>query len=299
MSSFLPALVASSFGIKKPLLLDIEDNETWLADGEGGNSLSRCIKICRQYWVLRYIYAIQPLTKLATKITVVGTTLQKRYGGTIVLHGPDEDIFDPTLPELSRSACRRHFNLPPDKALVLFAGIPHRHKGLDILVEALKDKRLMDTNLVLAGPPGQDAFDRADRSLPGRVIIAGMVPNQDMPKLLGAVDIVPAPQRDNEFSQAQIPAKLFEAMAMSKSVVASRVSDLPAILGDRDADPRGWVFNPGDVGGLTECLTEIITDRQEAEKRAASARRWFINNAGIRAIQDRLRPLLNECLKRT
>ena len=297
ITTFLPALLSSRLGLRRPLLLDVEDDELWLDNEPSFTPITKMKKILRQYWNLRKTYAIQPLTRFASAVTVVGRTLQRRYGGVIILHGPDEGVYDPTRPELDTYSCRKRFKLPLDDPLVLFAGIPHKHKGLDMLIDSLRDSRLRHLKVVLAGPVDHPAFLSAKNMLPGRVLHLGVVTNDQMPQLLAAINIVPTPQLINDFTEAQIPAKLLEAMAMGKSVVASRVSDLPILLGEHDVQPRGWIHTPGDVNGLADCLANILNNPEEARRRGRAAREYFVANAGINAIRSRLRPIFNSIMK--
>jgi glycosyltransferase involved in cell wall biosynthesis len=302
-STFYPALLASSCGFRRPLLLDAEDNELWIKEESMiGGGLRRRLGWLRgrlkQYWRLRGTYSIQPFTRFAQEVTVVSRWLQRRYGGHIVLHGPNERVFDPTRPALARRQCRERFGFLADVPLVLFAGVPHNYKGLEMLLQALCDPRLAAMHLVLAGPPAHPNFSGAEASLPGRVRQLGFIANNEMPALVAACDVVPTPQIESDFTKAQVPAKLLEAMAMAKSVVASRVGDLPVILGETESRPSGWLHASGDVRGLADCLVEILRSPDEARRRSEAARTWFLQNASFAAMRNRLRPLIARCSAR-
>ena len=114
-----------------------------------------------------------------------------------------------------------------------------------------------------------------------------------MPELLAAADVVVIPQRRNGFTEAQVPAKLFEAMAMAKTIVASSVSDVPEILGEGEASPRGWIIPPQDSSALAETLGRIRCSPDEAQRRGEAAREFFVENASTEAISVRLRGLLS------
>lgn len=77
--------------------------------------------------------------------TVVNRSLMDRYGGIIVRHGRDEDVFHPD-PAL-RARMRASMHLTEDHRVILFAGTARRHKGLDRLIDALE--RLADPRLLL------------------------------------------------------------------------------------------------------------------------------------------------------
>src|SRR5205809_45669 len=122
LTSMGPALFAS-VRYQKPFLLDAEDDE-WIPIGTCGAAFvwRDLIKGWRHATAWKYTRLIHPLSRFARAVTVSSSKLQARYGCTIVLHGPDEHVYDPTLPELvDVSACRRTFALPDDAHLALFA----------------------------------------------------------------------------------------------------------------------------------------------------------------------------------
>ena len=295
VGTLLPALIASGFGKRKPLLLDVEDDELWIDTELLGQTGLRAS--LQKYWRLRYAYAIHPFTRLAKEVTVVSRQLQRRYGGTIILHGPNEMTFDVGRDDLRSGSCRERFALPAEVPLVLFVGIPHKHKGIPVLVEALGDPRLIDLNLILVGPPDHKAFVDAQKALPGRVRLLGYMSNTEMPALLTACNIVATPQLDCAFTQSQVPAKLLEAMAMGKSIVSSRVSDLPYILGENEESPRGWLHTPGDALDLANCLASILNDSKGSARRGNAARAWYLRNASMKAVKEKLRPVISRCLE--
>jgi len=73
------------------------------------------------------------------------------------------------------------------------------------------------------------------------------------------------------------------------------VGDLPEILGGGE---RGWLVPPEDAGALAAALAEIAARPDEARRRAAGARRWFVEEASIDAIRARLVPLVHQALGR-
>jgi glycosyltransferase involved in cell wall biosynthesis len=103
------------------------------------------------------------------------------------------------------------------------------------------------------------------------------------------VDAVPVPQRRVPFAESQIPAKVLEALAMAKPVVASCVGDLPEILGN---GARGWLVEPDDVHGLAVALAEVAREPAVAARRGAEARRWFLEEASATCIRHRLESLI-------
>ena len=288
-----PALLASGFGRRRPLWLDVEDDDVW-GLGEGGwwqRIWRHYIRINRWATAAKYGVILHPLTRCCSQVTVSSRKLQRRYGGEIIRHGPDETFFDPGRPEFARHQARHVLELPHEPKMVLFAGTPHSHKGFGAIVDAVVATR--DLHLLLCGDGGHPEFLRAQSLLPGRCHQVGFLPNEMMPVLLTAADIVPILQRDTEYARAQLPAKLLEALAMARPIVVSRVGDLPAIIGDGDASPRGWCVSPGEPGEVRKAFAEILHSPPEAvERRCKAARQYFLDECSVSANAAKLATLL-------
>lgn len=293
LASFGPALWASGFGHRKPLFLDVEDDELAVPINSQGLKFlwEHGVKGWRHATAWKYAVALHPFTMFAKKISVISSKLQKRYGGVIVLNGPNETLFDPTrFPVEARRAERLHFGLPTDEYVALFAGVPRPHKGWQTLLAALTMPQARTWHLALAGDPEHDEFKRAKQELGQRCHIVGLLPYEGIPSLLAAVDAVAVPQLRTPFSETQIPAKALEAMAMEKAVLASRLGDLPAVLGDGE---RGWLVEPGSAGSLADALADVAANPAEVSRRGRSAREWYLTEASFAATRHRLLSILS------
>ena len=288
-----PALMASRLGHRRPLLLDVEDDE-WVPMGEGWpDFVARdLVGGWRHATAWKYTRLLHPLTRCADAVTVSSRLLQRRYGGVMVLHGPDESLFDPESAP-SRADARARFGLPADAPLALFAGMPQPHKGFEALRAALQQPQARGWHLVLAGAADYADFVACAEALPGRCHRVGFVTQADMPALLAAVDAVPVPQRRVRFAESQVPAKALEAMAMAKAVVGTRVGDTPHLLGEGD---RGWLVEPDDAAALADALAAVAARPADVARRGAAARTWYLAHASRRALAATLVPLITRTL---
>jgi glycosyltransferase involved in cell wall biosynthesis len=228
----------------------------------------------------------------AEAITTVSSFLQRRYGGIIIPHGRDAVLFDPA--RYNPAEVRRRFDLPQDKRLLLFLGTPRRHKGLGTLFEAhrliLARPYLRDVHIVIGGIDWTHPLAKRIREWSSdlSVTLLGIQPFTEIPALLAAADIVVVPQAPRPFSQAQIPAKLIDAMAMSKPIAASAVSDVPIIL-----DNCGLTVPPGDAQALADAIERLLVDPQLAKELGQNARQRFLEQYTCDAMAARLLPLVD------
>jgi len=226
----------------------------------------------------------------ADAITTVSTFLQHRFGGVIVPHGRDARNFDPA--RYDATAVRRRHGLPADKRLLLFLGTPRRHKGIDVLLEALSliyaRRSSGDVHAVIAGVdwshPLAPMIRERSKHLP--ITLLGMQPFAEVPALLAAADIVIIPQAQRPFSRAQIPAKLMDAMAMGKPIVASAISDIPTIL-----EGCGLTVPPGDARAIADAVEKLLADRTWADTLGRKARQRFLEHYTWDVMAEQLLPL--------
>lgn len=288
VTSLGPALLASGFGRRRPLLLDVEDDE-WITFGGSPAGFIRrdLIGGWRHATAWKYTQMLRPFTRCASAVTVVSSSLERRYGGRRLLHGPDETRFDPDRPELDRVRCRRRLDLPLDRPVALFLGLPQPHKGWDVLLHALEASETADWLLALGGDPAHPEFLRAQERLGHRCRRIGFVPYDEQPSVLAAASAVPVPQLDVPFAHAQVSAKALDALAMRCPVIASRVGDFVEILDGEDG-PRGWLTRPGNAADLSAALRAVADDRAEVARRTARGYEWFLRNASASAIRERL-----------
>jgi glycosyltransferase involved in cell wall biosynthesis len=247
-----------------PLILDMTDWEVWGMYQNGGG-LRHGVQVARTLlgsgwrapnsW--KYRYLVDKLIRFADAKTVVATFLQRRYGGVLLRHGPDTSAFDPA--RFDGRALREKWGLGRDLKIILFGGTPSAWKGVDQLLAALELIGNPGVKVVAAGKPMATPHDA--------VIHVGFVPHGVMPELLAMADLVVLPQRRHPMAEAQIPNKLFEAMAMAKPVVAYGVGDVPEVLAG-----CGIVVEPEDVAALADGIQRILDDPVGAREMGWRAR---------------------------
>jgi glycosyltransferase involved in cell wall biosynthesis len=273
---------------KKTVIADIDDWELGFELDRFKNSsiVSRLKALVN---IFKLVFCEMAARRIRCRI-VSNTFLQRKFGGDIIPHVRDTGRFDPALYDAKRA--KERYGIPIDKSIIMFMGTPRMHKGLSELTEAFKKAEAGNAVLVLAG------FDLADRQqkqlhdelkgkLEEKCLILPQQPFEKIPELLSAADIIVIPQQNTLSSVGQIPAKLFDAMAMAKPVIASRINDIPEILKD-----CGWTYMPGNSNDLAEKLKYALGHPDEARLLGENARRQCVAKYSCRAMAPKMKEVL-------
>ncbi|MCG8362810.1 MAG: glycosyltransferase family 4 protein [Pseudanabaenales cyanobacterium] len=288
-------LKPSSYGLalidklrtKRPLLLDIDD---WELSWHGGDrwryrpSFQQLARdLLRRDGALRnpdyplYLSWIEKWVAWADCTTLHSQFLKKRFGGVYIPNGKDITLFDPSRydPESSR----RRYGLS-DYRVLMFPGAPRPYKGLEDVLAALDQLNEPDLKLVIVGGSPYDDYDDRLMQKWGRWII--QLPKFSysvMPDVIAAAHIVVVPQQNAPAAQAQFPLKLTDGMAMAKPILATRVGDIPEILGN-----TGFLVEPGSPSQIATEIQWIFQHLDDANTRGLEARKRCVKHYSIDAM---------------
>ncbi|MEP0911608.1 glycosyltransferase [Leptolyngbya sp. GB1-A1] len=296
----------TSFGIsllhrlktRRPLILDIDD---WELSWHGGEDWKYCptLKqfardVLKPKGALRqpdhplYLSWIEKLVSRANAVTVHTQFLQHRFGGTCVPNGKDISLFDPQ--RYDAQAAKQHFGLS-DYRVLMFPGAPRPYKGVEDILMALEQLNQPDLRLVIVGGSPYDDYDSHLMQRWGQWLIKlPALSHEKMPEAIAASDIVVVPQRDTPAAQAQFPLKLTDGMAMAKPILATRVGDIPQILGN-----TGYLVDSSSPTQLAAEITHIFANLAEAIDRGRRARERCREHYSLEAMSHRLAPVLENC----
>jgi glycosyltransferase involved in cell wall biosynthesis len=218
------------------------------------------------------------LTSAADRVIVISSHLRDYFLQTGVAHGKlvvmpnaaDIDRFRVNPSEGHR--IRTTYNLH-DTIVVGFLGSLKPWHGVDVLIRGFRRcaSRCPALRLVIVGDgPLRDSLQALATSEVGsdRVVFVGAVPHAEVPAFVSAMDIAvcPAPRVPGSHLS---PIKLFEYMAASRPVVASRFSDVPALLRDHE---NGVLVDSGDDAELADAILELARDAELRDQLGRRAR---------------------------
>jgi glycosyltransferase involved in cell wall biosynthesis len=273
---------------RRPLLLDIDDWEVGFYHRTGvGGRIGRALNLANPNG-LTWTWLVERLVHRADALTVASRFLERRFGGAFIPHARDTDAWDPE--RLDRDAARAALGVS-GRRVVMFLGTPRGHKGVDDLVTAVG--RLPDEVVLLLVGTAPERGGAARWAAAPRVRLIGEIPFADVPRHLVAADVVVIPQRATPDTLGQVPAKLFDAMALARPIVSTAVSMIPEIL-----DGCGVVVAPGDVDGLTAATGELLGDPDRARALGERARARCVARYSFAAARRTLFPVIERLVAR-
>jgi len=289
----------SSFGIgilstlkrKRPLIVDIDDWELgWFLPYKFRKMASLSVKTIFDANGFLGTYLLEKMVFLTDGRTTASRFLQNRFGGEYIPHARDTDFLDPS--KFDGGKVKRELGFKDEK-IIMFLGSPKLHKGIEDLFCALKYLKRKDVKLLIIGAAnGYPSKHHLYEDIDLFVIIRGMIPFMRIPEYLAWSDLVVIPQKNLLSNYAQVPAKLFDAMAMAKPVIATNISDMPEILGD-----CGFIVEPNNPKGLAERIEYILNNPTKAKEMGKKARDRCIERYSFKVVGERLFNYIQQVIK--
>jgi glycosyltransferase involved in cell wall biosynthesis len=163
----------------------------------------------------------------------------------------------------------------PVPGRLICVGALGRHKGQDLLVEALADLGDLNWHCVLAGPLDRDPdfVDELQARITrlgygDRVRLAGVLTGAALRHAYATADLLVAPSRSETYGMA-----VTEGLAHGVPVIATAVGGLPEALGSGTAGTvPGQLIPPGDPAALAAAIGDWLGDERHRRRLRAAAR---------------------------
>ena len=171
----------------------------------------------------------------------------------------------------------------PVRGHLICVGTLGRHKGQDLLVEALAELGDLDWQCVLAGPLDRepDFVDQLQTRVTRlgygqRIRFAGVLTGAVLSHAYATADVLVVPSRSETYGMA-----VTEALAHGVPVIAAAVGGLPEALGrTADGTRPGQLIPPGDPTALAAAIRDWLGDERHRHRLRAAARQRRLNLSG-------------------
>lgn len=167
---------------------------------------------------------------------------------------------------------RTKYGIPKHVSIVLFIGRLHKIKGVDILLSAFSESRKVypNSHCVVVGP--DFGFEKVLRTLSKKlgiskhVTFTGPLYGQEKVAALLEANVFVLPSLYETF-----PLSILEAYACALPVIASNVGAIPDLI---EEDVTGWIFQKGDISGLTVALTKSLLEPSKTRENGIRAQEF-------------------------
>jgi len=255
---FLPVLIAAKL-LRIPTIYTVVDyniicpkNTLRRPDGEicttfQGNQCFKCTGPRRRpaqngiekMLAKAFVYRRRLIHKYAIKNISALITFTQTSKSKLIKYGiPPEKIkviyqYELAFEESTSLISEDYFKTPT----ILFLGALHEHKGLGVVVEAMKyiTKDIPDTRLLVIGSAWNNTYlDKVNNmiqefSLQNNVTFLGQRENREVMEIINKTDVVVVPEQwPSDFG----PVILVEALGMGNPVVASKIGAIPEFIQD-------------------------------------------------------------------
>ena len=276
--SVFPAVLKKLFK-GKPLIIDIDEWECSVFKSFNWADQSKKELLFYPESLL-YTRLAEKMVGFADEITVVSTFLQKKYGrGTILIHGRNTDEFNPNL--YNAQAIKKDLGWEKFHTMMYLGTPTYRSLAFKNILEAMRLLNIPNLRYIIVGVhTGSKIYKEMKNCTNGEFIFCEMIPFEKVPYYLSAADMVVLPYENIPMMRANIPAKIFDAMAMAKPIVTSAVSDIPEILKN-----CGLIARPGDSKDLANKIKWVLDHPKKAAEIGAKARQKCIKKYSWKAME--------------
>jgi glycosyltransferase involved in cell wall biosynthesis len=253
-----------------PLVLEFNGSEVWIADHWGRPLRRRSLFQGIEDINLRHADLVSVVSEALGDDVVARGVEPERV--VVLPNGVDPQRY---RPDLDGSAVRARFGLE-GRCVVGFIGTFGVWHGAGVMARAAaRVLRARPEALFLFVGEGverraaEEILARA--GLRDRATFTGLVPQEEGPAHLAAMDILVAPHVPNADGSRFFgsPTKLFEYMAMGRAIVASRLEQIAEVLED---GRTALLVPPGDEAALAAAILRLIDRPEERDRLGAAAR---------------------------
>ncbi len=232
------------------------------------NRVNALVDRCLSRWSTHYICVSH---SLRLRLEAEGIEPERI---TVVHNGIELDRFQDSCdsPMRAREEVRHELLLPLQARLITTIALFRPRKGTEFFIQALArvGSQHPEAYGVLVGDFERQGYKEQIVDLTRRLMLDGKLFflgfRDDVSTLLAATDLFVLPSLYGE----GLPLVLLEAMATATPIVATAVGGVPEVIRHGES---GVLIKPGDVEGLAEAISQLLSDPQGAAQLGEQARR--------------------------
>jgi len=199
-----------------------------------------------------------------SKITVVTNAVDEK----MLTGSENHELFDQVKQQLA---------LEKSTKVVGYIGSLRAMEGVDLTAEAVAQLSSSGHDVrffVLSSESGQAELRRhCDQlGLGDKAVIAGPVPHDSVPQFYDLIDIFVVSRPNSRVTRLVTPLKPFEAMAMKKAVIGSKLPALEEIIDD---GKTGLLYDADDVESLTATIAKAMASDKLIKLLGDNAHSWI------------------------
>ncbi|MBT5282281.1 MAG: glycosyltransferase [Euryarchaeota archaeon] len=199
---------------------------------------------------------------------------------TVVPNAIETAIFENEIISEALPGAVERLNTDSEPTVIGYIGSLREMEGVDLTADAvalLHNKGHNVRLFVLTGTNGQAELRQHCKLLgiEDITVIMGPVPHSEVSGFYDLIDLFVVSRPDTRVTRLVTPLKPFEAMAMKKPVIASRLPALEEIV---QHDKTGFLFQPGQKEDLALTLERCLKDPHFCMQIGANAKQWVVEN---------------------
>jgi glycogen(starch) synthase len=199
---------------------------------------------------------------------------------TVVPNAIETSIFENEIISEALPSAVQRLNTDSEPTVIGYIGSLREMEGVDLTADAvalLHNKGHNVRLFVLTGTNGQAELRQHCKLLgiEDITVIMGPVPHSEVSGFYDLIDLFVVSRPDTRVTRLVTPLKPFEAMAMKKPVIASRLPALEEIV---QHEKTGFLFQPGQKEDLALTLEQCIKDPHFCMQIGANAKQWVVEN---------------------
>jgi glycosyltransferase involved in cell wall biosynthesis len=176
-----------------------------------------------------------------------------------------------------RDSLREELYLDDDDIVIGYIGTLSNFEGLDYLMNSIDRLKSNVKFLLIGNGVYKDKLLEIAKNLNlgNKFIYLGKLPFDKAVDYYNVIDIVAYPRKDNILCRTTGSYKLYEAMAMARPIIVSRLEPYLEVIEDRK---NGLVCDCDNEGSLLMCLKELINNKELRDTLGENARQWVLDN---------------------